>query len=75
MQCRASFKTEIPIRMFLEYLSHPWPVWSVWRVMVVSRWERERGHTRGHRLRCAAGNTGWGPVPGMYVIEVDTSET
>ena len=50
-------------------------MWSVWRVMVVSRWERERGHTRGHRLRCAAGNTGWGPVPGMYVMEVDTSET
>ena len=47
------------------HLSHPCPVWSVWRVMVVSRWERERGHTRGHRLRCAAGNTGWGPVPGM----------
>ena len=45
------------------YLSQPCPVWSVWRVMVVSRWER--GHTRGHRLRCAAGNTGCGPVPGM----------
>ena len=50
-------------RKMYNYLSHPCPVWSVWRVMVVSRWER--GHTRGHRLRCAAGNTGCGPVPGM----------
>ena len=45
------------------YLSQPWPVWSVCRVRVVSRWEM--GQTWGQRLRCAAGNTGWGPVPGM----------
>ena len=27
----------------------------------------------GLSVRCEAGNTGCGPVPGMYVIEVDTS--
>ena len=38
---------------------------------LVSRWAS--GHEAGHSVRCEAGNTGCGPVPGIYVIEVDTS--
>ena len=45
------------------YLWQPPPGWSVCRLRVVSRCET--GHMAGQRLRCAAGNTGWGPVPGM----------
>ena len=55
--------TLLAVSIYLFYLWQPPPEWSVCRLRVVSRCES--GHMAGQRLRCAAGNTGWGPVPGM----------
>ena len=46
---------------------------SCWvcRVSLVSRPVTE--HVLGQTRSWAAGKTGWGPVPGMYVMLVDTS--
>ena len=43
--------------------SQPTPTWSVCSVRLVSSWAT--GHEVGQSVRCEAGNTGWGPVPGM----------